>query len=730
MYWAADERNDGMKLDIRRRMLLLALSGSVLSFLVLGFILFFGASAARDTVMERGRLLGASASGFVAGFAENQMRLRLSEYVVEKAQDVERELESTRRNANSLAKTMELILSARGAYLPRRLPDPHVESVASGEPYLNMSRAVAAIGVDEDAQQEMDVAANIADSMIPLSRFYTGVFVGSARGWLIAADTARDGKDLRFSDAFLGSYDPRTMNWYKLASSAGKATFTDLYIDTNGIRCITCAAPFYDGEGRLAGVVGIDCNAEELYREAMKAGGPSSTSFVMSGAGEILFSTAAEGVLAVSADRRDLRKCGEPRLAMEAAAMAAGKNDVALVTVDGKEVYLAYAPMESLGWSFGRVISQAEVTYPAQYAKDNLQMQMQDFSEDVQGLLRRIMVVGAALLLLALLAIVALSVKASRHLVRPILSLTEGVNEIAQGNLDRKLEIRTGDEIEHLADCVNAMTENLKTHMENLAKVTADKERIKAELSIAQRIQAGMLPSVRPAFSGQAAFDLDAGMNPAKEVGGDFYDFYMLDDDHLAVTVADVSGKGVPAALFMVVAKTVLQNYALAAKEEESLADVVARANDAISKNNDQMMFVTVFCGVFDLRSGTFDYVNAGHNPPVAAFGGGPFRYIVPEGKPDKPLGIMEGLSFHQRRLTLAAGDTLFLYTDGVTEAADENAELYGEARLQTALDRTVAQCSSMRELLTAVRQDISDYVGAAEQSDDITMMGLRYLGK
>ena len=272
------------------------------------------------------------------------------------------------------------------------------------------------------------------------------------------------------------------------------------------------------------------------------------------------------------------------------------------------------------------------------------------------------------------------------------------------------------------------MTGNLKTHIENLARVTADKERIKAELSVAQRIQAGMLPSVSPDFSGQTAFDLDAGMNPAKEVGGDFYDFYMLDENRLAVTVADVSGKGVPAALFMVVAKTMLQNSALAAKEGENLADVVARANDAISKNNDQMMFVTVFFGVLDLRTGVFDYVNAGHNPPLATSGGGPFAYLAVAGKPDKPLGVMEGLSFRQQSLTLAAGDALFFYTDGVTEAADEKAELYGEDRLKAVLNREAAATPSMEELIAAVRQDISAYVGEAEQSDDITMMGLRYL--
>ncbi|MBR5163396.1 MAG: SpoIIE family protein phosphatase, partial [Schwartzia sp.] len=666
--------------------------------------------------------------GFVETFAGEQARRRLSSHVGDKALLIEREFEHTRRDAEEIAQTMNLILAAQGDYLPRALPDPHTETVASGEPYLNMSRAVEAGGVDEEARRKMGVAANIADSLAVRNRFYTGVFVGSKDGWLIAADVTKDGAPARFSEKFLDSYDPREMNWYKLAAEAGKTIFTDLYVDTNGTRCITCATPFYDEDG-FAGVVGVDCNAEEIYQQAvdMNSAGATDVSFILNKRGEILFSTKREGTLAVADKPRDLRNCGDKRLEMEASAMASGKNDVSLVSIDGEGVYLAYAPMASIGWSFGQVIAQTEVTYPARYAKDNLQTQMREFAGDVRGNVRRLAGVGAAFLLLALLAIVALSVKASGHFVRPILSLTEGVNEIAQGNLDRKLDVHTGDEIERLADCVNDMTDNLKTHIENLAKATAEKEHIKAELSVAQRIQEGMLPAVSSVLSGQTAFDLDAGMTPAKEVGGDFYDFYMLDENRLAVAIADVSGKGVPAALFMVVAKTVLENCTLSAKPEESLADVVARANDRISQNNDQMMFVTVFFGVLDLRTGVFDYVNAGHNPPLAALGGEPFAYLVPEGKPDKPLGVMEGLAFHQRSLTLAAGDALFFYTDGVTEAVDEKAELYGEGRLKAALDREVNPLPSMKELLAAVRQDMSAHVGEAEQSDDITMMALRY---
>ena len=718
-----------MKMDIRRRLRLLVLSGGVLSFVGLLLIVGIGMMLAGEKVTERRRTLGESASAFVGSFAGDQTRRQLSDHVTEKAQLVERELEHTRQDVESLAQTMTLILSNPEHYAPRTLPDPHRNEIISGELYLNFSNALAA-EAGEDLWRETELAGNIADTMVPLSRFYTGVFVGSHHGWLIAADSKPDGGALRFSGKFLESYDPREMNWYKLAAEAGKVIFTDLYVDTNGNRCITCAAPFYDAHG-LAGVVGIDCNAEEIYRQTRKTvpGGVTSANFILNRDGEILFSSNKEGDLAVRGDHQDLRKCEETSLAFEAAAMTSGKSDVQLVSVDGQEVYLAYAPMESLGWSFGQTIGKAEVNYPAQYARDSLREQMQEFADDLQGVFLQVAAGGAVLLLILLGLVLLLSAKASDHFVRPILSLTEGVKEIAQGNLDKKLEIETGDEIELLANSVNAMTVDLKAYMENLSRATAEKERITTELSVAQKIQAGMLPSVAPDFSGHTSFELDAAMTPAKEVGGDFYDFYMLDENRLAVTVADVSGKGVPAALFMVVAKTVLQNFAMAAKSRGDFAEVMAHANDRLCEGNEQMMFVTVFFGVLDFRTGEFVYVNAGHNPPLVVRGGQEPSYLMPEGKPDKPLGVMEGRAYRQCSLTLAAGDMIFLYTDGVTEAINETEELYGEERLKEELSR-IDRNAPVSETLVNLRGSIKSFAGNAEQADDITMLGLRYSGQ
>ena len=317
--------------------------------------------------------------------------------------------------------------------------------------------------------------------------------------------------------------------------------------------------------------------------------------------------------------------------------------------------------------------------------------------------------------LMALLLVggVSFSTWAARRFVKPILELQDGVKQIAQGNLDKTLDVKTGDEIEELADSVNNMSADLKTYISNLSKVTAEKERIATELSVATNIQKGMLPHLEPDFVGNSRFELFASMDPAKEVGGDFYDFYMLDEHRLGITIADVSGKGVPAALFMAISKTILKSALMYVDGKTNLAGLVEKANRQICSNNEEMLFVTAFVGVLDLKTGIMNFVNCGHNPPLAFY---------------KALGIDEEASYREERLKLAPGDMLFLYTDGVTEAMDPDGRLFSEGRLKESLDRT-GGAVAVREILETVRKDVGAFAGTAEQSDDITMVGLRYLG-
>ena len=214
-------------------------------------------------------------------------------------------------------------------------------------------------------------------------------------------------------------------------------------------------------------------------------------------------------------------------------------------------------------------------------------------------------------------------------------------------------------------------------------------------------------------------------MEAAKIVGGDFYDFYLLDEQHLAVTIADVSDKGIPAALFMMCSKTILKNIALTGVGAMGYDAVMNLANRQLCEDNDEMMFVTVFFGVLDLETGELAYVNAGHNPPLLCHGG-EFTYLRMEQK-SSMLGAVEDEVYLEHRLTLAPGDMLFLYTDGVTEAMDAQGKQYSERRLCETLN--ACKEKNVKEILACVREDMAAHVGEAEQSDDITMLGVRFLG-
>lgn len=286
-----------------------------------------------------------------------------------------------------------------------------------------------------------------------------------------------------------------------------------------------------------------------------------------------------------------------------------------------------------------------------------------------------------------------------------------------------KLNIRTGDEIQALSEAIKTMELEINEYIQDLTAVTAEKERIGAELNVATQIQADMLPRIFPAFPEREEFDVYATMNPAKEVGGDFYDFFLVDDDHLAVVIADVSGKGVPAALFMVIAKTLIKNHA---QNQEAPGTVFTQTNEQLCEGNDAGLFVTGWMGVLEISTGKFVYVNAGHNPPLLKRAGGTFEWL--KSRPGFVLAGMEGVRYRENTLQLEPGDRLYLYTDGVTEATNSREELFGDERLQNALNEYMDL--PVEQFLPKIKECIDAFVGGADQFDDITMLALDYQSK
>ena len=339
-----------------------------------------------------------------------------------------------------------------------------------------------------------------------------------------------------------------------------------------------------------------------------------------------------------------------------------------------------------------------------------------------------------ALLLVTVLITLLSAKRIKKELVEPVNAIAEAARRysadkkegVAKTEHFSRLDIRTGDEVENLSRIMADMERNLFEYEQNLTAVTAEKERIATELNLAADIQAHMLPSTFPAFPGRAEFDIYASMAPAKEVGGDFYDFFLVDEDHLALVIADVSGKGVPAALFMMASRTMLKDAALSGMDP---AAVLARVNRQLCENNPDMMFVTVWLGILEIPTGLLVWADAGHER-LCLFRNGRWECLPKKGgvalAAFEPEQLGES-AFRNSELQLCPGDVLFQYTDGVTEAMTAEREQFGTDRLLEALKS--APSADPESLLPHVRAQMDAFVQGAPQFDDITMLSLRYRG-
>ena len=331
------------------------------------------------------------------------------------------------------------------------------------------------------------------------------------------------------------------------------------------------------------------------------------------------------------------------------------------------------------------------------------------------------------LLILAVVVVVAtllLSVFVRNLVLKRIVKLEANVKDYSATKdlaIAEKIrgQIKRADEIGMLSGQFADMVTELEDYMINLKNVTAEKERIGAELDVATHIQASMLPRIFPPFPDRKDVDIFATMDPAKEVGGDFYDFFLVGEDKLAVVIADVSGKGVPAALIMVIAKTLIKNHLLAG---ESIEEALKASNMQLLENNDEMLFVTAWAALIDLKTGEAEFSEAGHEPALIKRKDGHVEVIKPS-KKKPPLATIEGTKYLKDTFTLEVGDVLFLYTDGVPEATNSKDELYTKERLNGFIEKE--NVSTLENLLKDVRADVDAFVGEAPQFDDLTMLAV-----
>lgn len=311
--------------------------------------------------------------------------------------------------------------------------------------------------------------------------------------------------------------------------------------------------------------------------------------------------------------------------------------------------------------------------------------------------------------------------------LRPLKNIQENIR-LYKNSKDSKAvqeglsSVRIQNEMKYLADDVVDLAEEMDAYTLEIEEITKEKERIETELDLATKIQASMLPNQFPPFPDRKEFDIYASMDPAKEVGGDFYDFFFIDPDHICLAIADVSGKGIPGALFMMSSKIMIESKASPGKTP---AEILTDVNDAISKNNQAEMFVTMWLGILEISTGRIIAANAGHEYPSLMKNGQEFQLI--KDKHGFVLGGMEGLKYKDYEIELQPGDKLFVYTDGVPEASNKDNELYGTERMLKALNES--RKGGPKEILQGVRKSVDDFVEEAEQFDDLTMMCIEYKG-
>lgn len=511
-------------------------------------------------------------------------------------------------------------------------------------------------------------------------------------------------------------YDPRTRAWFKSAvQSGGTPVWSEPYVDAGGHGLmVTCSKSVHGRYGNW--VIGTDVtidsvNANILNLTLNGAGYPvllDSKGSVISRPGLSANGTRWDEIF--TQDNAFLSN--NPSLMGVAANMTAGKSGIERVWFNGSETYVAYAPVSSLNWSFAVSMPVKEILAPVQKTGAKIALATEETGARIGEQTDRVRTIFALLFCLLFGIVVCLSWMLSRTITRPVDALKAGAVALGAGDLDYRVDLRTGDEFEDLAVSFNTMASDLRISIDNLQRTTAEKERYTKELEIAKEIQDTFLPETTPDIPG---IGIAAATIPAMEIGGDFYDFIPVGEKRWGIVMADVSGKGISAALFMALSRTLLHVSGGTGTDPTA---AIRQANRWIYEDGRSSMFVTVFYAVLDPVRMRFSYVNAGHNPPLLVREDGVQEL---SGSRGIALGVVPEVVIVSTALELRQGDLLVLYTDGVTEAFNDRDEAFGDERLSDFL--RLNRAKRARAVLDGLIAEIRAFTGTAPQSDDITLV-------
>ncbi len=519
------------------------------------------------------------------------------------------------------------------------------------------------------------------------------------------------------------SFDPRLRSWFVDAKKNGGITWSKPYVDLLGHGLMmTCSRPVYDSRTGRTWVIGADVTIDTINQNIIGTQvGDRGYAMLIDESGNIITRpglSAADQRWDESFKTENLLASSNSGLIEVTRRMIAGDIGITRVAFEDGDRFIAYAPVTGVNWSVGIVMPVDEVTAPARLTSQQIENQTLDAAAHMTSQQEAMKTIFVGIFFVLLAAVVILTIIFSRFLTEPLLKLQEGTEAIGQGNLDYRVDVNTHDEFGSLARAFNTMASDLREYISTLKRTTAEKERMLKELEIARGIQQSFLPESAPVLPG---FDLEGFSLPALEVGGDFYDFIPLDSDHYGLVIADVSGKGVPAALFMALSRTLIRASASSIDDPVSS---IREANGHIFHDSKTSMFVTLFYAVLDCRARSLRFINAGHNPPIFV-GAAPAGVTLLNAK-GIALGVLDEIALESVDIQLRAGDVVVLYTDGVTEATNEQDEEYGVERLTRCLEREKARTS--KEIIAAIVQEVTAFAGTRPQHDDITIMVLKVL--
>ncbi|MFH1836620.1 MAG: SpoIIE family protein phosphatase [Candidatus Omnitrophota bacterium] len=709
--------NKKMRFKIGTKMLLALLGVSFASLILFAYIVFGGMKELGKSVLESSVILGedaiedsvtcleSQAESGLLNMARNQAAL--SDALLEK---VETEVKIIAAFANYLWKDPSIHGNVR-SYKQDEKPENIFEH----------SVYVLAPGVEEDAvRAEVDLSGNMDKAFIAISSNDANIntiCMGTESG-IFRSYPWRSGR--------AETYDPRQRYWYKKAMAEKGLVWTEPYVHASTKELIiTCATPFYKVNNKIAGVAEIDVTLQVMYEDIISTQiGKEGYAFLLDKYGNLVVSPGLD-----PGDTRwdevyttkNLLGDENPALKDIIKNMINGKSGIGRTKFENEEKYIAYAPIRAASWSLGIVMPVKEVIAPAMSTQSKIISATRTVDCNINDHLRGTKKILLSVFFFIIGWILILARRLARRITQPIAALSRGVKIVGEGDLDYHLEVHTGDEVEDLANAFNGMTANLKKHIKRLTDTITSKERMEKELKIAHDIQMDLVPKIFPPFPDRKELDIYAVLQPAKEVGGDFYDYFFIDDNNLCFVIGDVSGKGVPAALFMTMIITLIRTIARDTKDPE---EVITKVNKEICRDNRSSTFVTIFYGILNVTTGEVTFINAGHNPPILI---GKNNETIPlRSSFGTIVGAFEDAVFKKEKTVLRKGDTLLLYTDGITEALSMKGDPFTEENLTKEILSQEGQSAknSVEDILKRIRS----FSGDSQQGDDITLLVLKYL--